>query len=293
MKKRTKISLLTAAMTIAMSMTAFANVGTWHQDEKGWQWLEMWSELSVYPVHGWNWIDDDSDGTAKSYYFDQDGYLLTNTTTSDGYTVNENGEWVVDGVVQTKPTKWMQDCVKPLGSVESRSTEPPVMDGKSIAPITYNDELLGLIHTKNSLDFFTDKQVTGKDTWGPTYTATYQGLPITIASMEMYTDIMGKPIEEANSITYFVGVVSQMFNNFPEQGIEKNAFYDNTNYESPAWDRNAYASSGMTDMIFGLPLSSYRMIDVDFGDYHDAKILLTAGSDGKWYIYPDSKVWFS
>lgn len=42
---------------------------------------------------GWNQID------GKWYYFSQEqgsgyGQLLTGTTTQDGYTVNENGEWV-------------------------------------------------------------------------------------------------------------------------------------------------------------------------------------------------------
>ena len=30
------------------------------------------------------------------------GKLLTNTTSPDGYTVNSDGEWIVDGVVQTQ-----------------------------------------------------------------------------------------------------------------------------------------------------------------------------------------------
>lgn len=53
---------------------------------------------------GWNWIN------GKCYYFNvtsgynglPGGALLKNATAPDGYTVNESGEWTVNGVVQTR-----------------------------------------------------------------------------------------------------------------------------------------------------------------------------------------------
>ena len=56
---------------------------------------------------GWHWIDDNGDGIAECYYFDPvsggpEGKLLKGVTTLDGYTVNEKGQWSVDGNVQTK-----------------------------------------------------------------------------------------------------------------------------------------------------------------------------------------------
>ena len=36
------------------------------------------------------WIETDG----KWYYLGQDGRMLTNTTTPDGYRVNEQGEWI-------------------------------------------------------------------------------------------------------------------------------------------------------------------------------------------------------
>lgn len=50
----------------------------------------------------WYWLDGNDDGISECYYFDGNGYLSTNTISMDGYQVNENGMWVVDGVVQTK-----------------------------------------------------------------------------------------------------------------------------------------------------------------------------------------------
>lgn len=56
---------------------------------------------------GWQWIDRDGDGIMECYYFNQfsdgtKGRLYRNTTTPDGYEVNEDGQWIVNGKIQTK-----------------------------------------------------------------------------------------------------------------------------------------------------------------------------------------------
>ena len=52
---------------------------------------------------GWNWIN------GKCYYFQDTpapnrpvGSMIKNEMTPDGYMVNENGEWIIDGNVQVK-----------------------------------------------------------------------------------------------------------------------------------------------------------------------------------------------
>lgn len=35
----------------------------------------------------------------KCYYFTPDGYCLQKCQTPDGFTVNDNGAWVIDGVI--------------------------------------------------------------------------------------------------------------------------------------------------------------------------------------------------
>ena len=42
------------------------------------------------------------DGIAECYYFDGSGYMLSNTTTPDGYVVNGDGAWTEGGAVKTK-----------------------------------------------------------------------------------------------------------------------------------------------------------------------------------------------
>ena len=96
--KKTFLTLI-AARTMALSMTISAFAGSWQQDNVGWWWQ---NDDGSYPVNCWQWIDGNNDGIAESYYFNAAGYLLTNTSTPDGYQVDANGAWVINGVVQTQ-----------------------------------------------------------------------------------------------------------------------------------------------------------------------------------------------
>ena len=100
MKKKYKNFLLcsmVSAMTFTSSLVSFA--GQQKQDHIGWWWQE---DNGSYPVSTWQWIDGNNDGIAECYYFDNLGYCLLNTITPDGYTVNADGAWIVNGIIQTK-----------------------------------------------------------------------------------------------------------------------------------------------------------------------------------------------
>lgn len=99
--KRLFTMMMAAMMVMAMTMTSFA--AGWQQNENGW-WYATNDDGTAWYANEWQWIDGNGDGVAESYYFDQNGYLLTNTTTPDGYTVNADGAWTKDGVVQTQGT---------------------------------------------------------------------------------------------------------------------------------------------------------------------------------------------
>ncbi|MEY8396143.1 hypothetical protein AALB64_15235 [Lachnospiraceae bacterium 45-P1] len=94
-----KILLLAATISLStyMGLTAFA--GEWKQDANGYQYVNDNGELFY---NGWQWIDGNNDGIAESYYFNETGYCLLNTTTPDGFVVNSDGAWAIDGIVQTK-----------------------------------------------------------------------------------------------------------------------------------------------------------------------------------------------
>lgn len=88
------LALALAIMTmLTCSFTALA--ASWQQNTTGWWYQE---DNGSYPVNTWKWIN------GRCYYFDGNGYMLSNTTTPDGYQVDASGAWVVNGVVQTQGT---------------------------------------------------------------------------------------------------------------------------------------------------------------------------------------------
>ncbi|WP_049962159.1 NPCBM/NEW2 domain-containing protein [Oribacterium sp. FC2011] len=86
----------TLVVSLLLSLTAFA--GSWKNDAIGW-WYDYGN--GTYPASSWQWIDGNNDGIAECYYFNQNGYMAANTA-QDGYMLNADGQWVVNGVVQTK-----------------------------------------------------------------------------------------------------------------------------------------------------------------------------------------------
>ncbi len=95
-------------LVAAMPFTAWAS--SWQQTNGRW-WYSM--DDGKYPVDGWMWIDGDRNGVAECYYFDQAGYLLTDTVTPDNCRVNQSGAWVdSNGTVQTKQVPVVQEKVR-------------------------------------------------------------------------------------------------------------------------------------------------------------------------------------
>ena len=84
--------LLSAIPSFSIGFTKGTSRDAW--------WYDLGNEN--YLRSTWQWIDTDNDGVAECYYFDADGWMYTDTTTPDGYTVDENGAWTVDSVVQTR-----------------------------------------------------------------------------------------------------------------------------------------------------------------------------------------------
>ena len=73
----------------------------WHQDSKGaYRFYDNreGSPTEGQELRGWQWID------GYCYYFEEEGekkgILLQNGVSKDGYTVNEEGQWTVNGAVQ-------------------------------------------------------------------------------------------------------------------------------------------------------------------------------------------------
>lgn len=116
-KKSLKVLGLVMGMSLSMSLLSYA--GGWKVDEIGWYYQ---NDNGTCLANQWEWIDGNKDGVAECYYFNESGHMLANTTTPDNYTVNENGAWTVNGVVQTKNVE-----VKAVGSGELRTSDGTVI----------------------------------------------------------------------------------------------------------------------------------------------------------------------
>lgn len=95
--------MIPTIMVISMAMSSTAFAGTWktgaEENQNKW-WYD--NEDGSYANNGWYWIDGNNDGIAECYYFDSEGWLLTNAMAENSYEVNENGAWVLNGIVETR-----------------------------------------------------------------------------------------------------------------------------------------------------------------------------------------------
>ena len=146
-RKGLAIAGLVAGLSVLTSMSAFAGVSLikqngewfsvdtgWKQDSTGWWYV---TDEGTYPVSTWMWIDEDGydikDYNCVAYYFNENGYLVTNTIIN-GYTVNADGAWTVDSVVQAKDSSEISTInpvtVAPLGSGSDYPKATPKPDEK-------------------------------------------------------------------------------------------------------------------------------------------------------------------
>ncbi len=75
-----------------------SDAGEWIQVNGHWRYD---FDDRMWPENAWVWIDGNRDGISECYYFDEYGNMASDCRTPDGYYVNADGCWVVDGVVQT------------------------------------------------------------------------------------------------------------------------------------------------------------------------------------------------
>ena len=112
-----KISAVAAALSVTFSVNAFAN--NWVRDKNGIKYIQPDGTYAT----GWTWIDNDLDGYAACYYFDENGNLSQEFQTKiDGYWVNSNGEWMVNGKTQRK--KVAEPYVVPFGTEPYNPAQP-------------------------------------------------------------------------------------------------------------------------------------------------------------------------
>lgn len=112
-KRRGKMTaVLSAALMMSVIAVVPAFAAGWQKNNTGW-WYGTNADNSVWYANGWQWVDGNGDGVAECYYFDGNGYIATNGTTPDGYQVNGDGQWMQNGVVQTKGTAATANTSRP------------------------------------------------------------------------------------------------------------------------------------------------------------------------------------
>ena len=97
------MSLLTAGAAALFSAALLSTpvlAGEWRANSTGFWYV---NDDGSYPTNAWQWIDGDGDGIYQCFAFDENGYLLLNQTTPDGYLVGAAGAWF-DGVTPVTRT---------------------------------------------------------------------------------------------------------------------------------------------------------------------------------------------
>ena len=219
MKKKVLTAALVTAMTLAMPLTSFAGMmGYWKQDSTGWWWQWLDGVEGRWIKNQWKWIDGNMDGIVECYYFGPDGYLYTDTTTPDGYTVNADGAWTVDGVVQSRAfSLYTDDFSVPMKDVSGAVTDP-----NAVEKITVNEEIWNPLNNWNSTAPIDMNMATPLgDNY---YQYLYNGNQLKIR--------VPQTPDGQYVLTSTFGPAKALLNNIPEQRIEVNAFFENSGFES-------------------------------------------------------------
>ena len=125
MRKRLMTVLTAVTLSAMLDMTAFA--GGWKYTADGRRWFSANDSDTEWYAGGWMPVLQPDHNAIRFYYLDDQGYMLTNTTTPDGHQVNEKGEWVKDGQVQTakKTPKELRknEAIKVSGAINQEAKE--------------------------------------------------------------------------------------------------------------------------------------------------------------------------
>lgn len=103
MKNMKTFALMGLAAALAFGQPVASYAGQWNAgtgENAGRWWYQ--NDDGSYPANCWQWIDGNNDGIAESYYFDQNGWTLSNVVTPDGFMVNTDGAWTVFNQPVTK-----------------------------------------------------------------------------------------------------------------------------------------------------------------------------------------------
>lgn len=110
--------------------------------------------MAATPIYaaGWQWMDYNHDNVSECYYVQDDGSVLTSTTTPDGYVVNENGAWTENGVVQTRQETVVTQSASSLRQAHMKTSQLESFEYWLYTPenATANMPLIVMLHGHGS-----------------------------------------------------------------------------------------------------------------------------------------------
>ncbi|MCD8083639.1 MAG: hypothetical protein LUE86_09090 [Clostridiales bacterium] len=160
MKRKLLTTAIATLVSVSVCIPAFA--GQWVADSTGWWWQ---NDDGTWPASSWQWIDGNYDGVSECYYFNSEGYLVTDGTTPDGYEVNADGAWIENDVVQTQGTATAD--AETEAEAETKTTETEAAAEAEAETEAAETEAAAATETESSADVAPD--VTGS------YTGSYNG----------------------------------------------------------------------------------------------------------------------
>ncbi len=272
--KTLALILLSAVMALAGAFAAFADdpyvgnsTGWQRTSDGGWRYIKM---DGLMAADEWVWIGEEATGF-HCYFFDGSGNLVVNSITTDGYRVNESGAWVENGVPVTRML--FDNTRSPFGY--------EVMYGNATAPVTLSQHFTNLIDVRGTADNFPNRK----------YIRTMDNGDVLFYTTDNDTQI--KIQTDGDMVTAIVSPADLMFLDFPKNGIELNALYDNMRYYlASAVPVDTGDSEGDLASYFSMDpytFASSGMIVMTDRSY-DVVICPTLGTDGRYYVYPDSQV---
>lgn len=124
---------IAVGLSVFLSFASFA--GEWQQDTTGWWYSE---DDGSFPMNQWQEID------GKQYYFNEKGYMLSDTTTPDGYKVGADGAWGQDGVTQNNEVETInqtlvEDLQLTFGELKNKYGEDFTQSAGNISAGDYGD----------------------------------------------------------------------------------------------------------------------------------------------------------
>lgn len=122
--------------TMSMSFSAFA--GNWLDLGFGWQYDK--TGFGGLANNEWLWIDGNKDGIAECYYFDATGFMWHDRE-KDGYSLNSDGQWVIDGVIQTKQVEIDNSKTSDIQKlIEERNAKKEQCSKLNFTAVTTNED---------------------------------------------------------------------------------------------------------------------------------------------------------